>query len=171
MSTRDSSPIYQGESSQLRNELLEINPRLSQACPNTIEQVSPPNQSNHTKFAVWPENRDVQEAFWNWWEQTTWRRENSEAKVVWDVSKQPSKVWVFFRAVARSHDGRPFVQCLRCNSTLSHPSLEQTGTSALRRHIVRRQCIQAAKAKSLPPISSFLGSKNVWLLQLLLHYC
>ena len=135
------------------------------ACPPAIEQICTPNNNKWVKFAVWSKDANLPTVFSEWWEQTKWRQEHRKVQVTWDTSKLSAEAWKFFRCLARSDDGIPVVQCLRCDYTLSHPAIEQSGTSMLRRHVERKQCKHASLTKGLESITGFLTRQKVYLLQ------
>ena len=131
--------------------------------PSTIERITVANRPFIQKFAIWA---DGTKHVWDgWWDQTPWRTENPTAKITWDHSKKRSEKWTNFRSLSRVSDGRPFVQCLRCDYVLQHPVLEQSGTSVLGRHVNSQQCKKSAKVQGLPPLADFLKRKSVRLLQ------
>jgi hypothetical protein len=149
-------------SNSTRNNLANLGDELFLALdhfPSIIERTTVPNHSRIHKFAIWAE--DTKHIWDGWWDQTPWRCENPTTLIKWDFSKKRSPKWVNYRPISRISDGRPFIQCIRCDHALQHPIIEQSGTTILGRHIESQQCKKHAKMNGLPPISEFFKKKSV----------
>lgn len=87
-----------------------------------------------------------------WWYRTPWYRKYKKAITIFAPNRKTSEVWQYFRHIIRISDGKPSIQCTRCDSSLTHPTIANTGTSALKRHLQSGHCAQRAKISNKGPI-------------------
>lgn len=119
--------------------------------PSLGNSLRPPPGLNIIKIPQWPLHRAVgvtpetHDTFKTWWAQTCWYAANiNKRDLVWLKDKKSSIAWQLFDAVARAEDGKPYIQCQRCSSVLSHPYLSNSGTTLLKNHLKSKQCERRA---------------------------
>lgn len=127
---------------------------------------APPSNFQSVETRTWNSDRCILVAGltdleWNaWWSTTPWRRRYPRLSFTWHQHKKTSDVWSQFQSAARSSDGRPFVRCTRCTAAIRHPSIKNSGTTALNRHLTTKECQRESKRKGLESIHKFLLSKE-----------
>ena len=112
-------------------------------------------------FFQW--SRECHQSFLYWWRETTWVVQQNDMsflditkQIGWDSLYRVSETWKKFHQAASCTTGEPVVMCQRCYTTLVHPKVKNTGTSALGKHLLSAQCRRELRDSSQSSISSFL---------------
>lgn len=127
--------------------------------PQAIERITVPGKGWVHKFAVWDEK--IKHIWDGWWDSTPWRIQNPTQQIDWKLDKRRSSSYTHYRSIALISDGKPLLQCKRCDCTLKHPQATNSGTSSIDRHVKSNACKQSAKAQGLPAVSTFFTKKGV----------
>ena len=136
--------------------------------PSSLVRVFPKNRAKYD-FYILPSD-DQESIFTAWWETSRWARHHPATTINWYKHKKLSKVWEYFRQIARGKDGKPEVQCVRCEYVLGHPSTgaQGTGTSSLRRHIQTQACVRESKKSGHKDVAAFFLQVRVRKSQLII---
>ena len=127
-------------------------------CPPILKRTMNPSQSKAIQYAAW--EKETEHIFDGQWKETPWRIENLTVKIRWGPDKRRTQAWENYDHIARISDGKPFLQCQRCQLTLAHPSLRSIGTSTLNRHIETEQCKETAKRRGYKPLDGYFKKKE-----------
>ena len=92
------------------------------------------------------------------WNGTRWRMEHPKRDVEWENLR--SGVWNYIVPCIRTSDGKPFAWCSRCENILIHPTVNKTGTNALRHHPLSQKCQNKAKINGQKNIGEFLAQQK-----------
>jgi len=112
------------------------------------------SSSDRKTYAVWTE--ETSETFCSWFATTKWYQ-NAQADGAtyslpsWTSSTKTAKeLWTNFNQIALVPTGEAKVMCLICDKILSHPATKnQGGTSTMRHHLQRNECLKAQKRNSI----------------------
>jgi hypothetical protein len=130
--------------------------------PPILQRVYPKNRTR-SEYYILPDP-DHEAVFTAWWKETRWHRHHPTINILWyGKNNKTSPVWEYYREIARARDGKPEVQCIRCDYTLVHPSASSlsSGTSALRRHIASKACTKESKKTGHKDVAAFFYQGRV----------
>lgn len=116
-----------------------------------------PTQPEHSSFSFeligrtllyYKWTKECHKDFTDWWLQTEWvlqkvaDDENDDMLKLlgWNSTTRTSSYWQSFDQAALATTGEPAIICCRCQSSLSHPAVKNTGTSSLKNHLRTNAC-------------------------------
>jgi hypothetical protein len=123
--------------SQLSSSSLPLSP------PSGLELKRVKDRKMIVKYPAEPEKVPV---FDTWGNQTTFssrRREDNKPRLKWGAKERTSDAWKDFREGVEFPGGEPKVYCIHCLHPLTHPGIDDFGTSSMKYH-ARKGCKKKA---------------------------
>jgi BED zinc finger len=120
---------------------------LDGTSPSSVDLNGPPSTlprlATNYAFVKW--TQQYSNAFIAWWNTTQYALlvKNSPSSYhlpSWDISKKSSSVWSSFDQAAEAKTGQPKVACRTCGRVFNHPSVKNTGTSNMSKHLKQSKC-------------------------------
>jgi hypothetical protein len=138
-------------------------PLLSQPkvvrAPAHLQRETPPNWTKNETAIVY--TNDAAKDFVTWWEKTHFHECYPNRRILWSHDKKRAPCWQFYRTIARSKDGKPYVQCTRCRTALLHPTIKNSGTTTLTRHVDSSDCKKISGYRGFGALKKFLQKSKV----------
>jgi BED zinc finger len=102
-----------------------------------------PRLGTNYAFVKWTQQHI--DTFTTWWATTQYARlvksdPSSHHTPPWNSTKKSSNVWTSFDQVAEAKTGHPKVACRTCGRIMNHPSIKNTGTSNMSKHLKQSKC-------------------------------
>ena len=120
---------------------------LDGTLPSSVDLNGPPSTLPRlaTNYAFIKWTLQHVDAFSTWWVTTQYARlvqsdPSSYHTPPWNSTKKSSNVWTSFDQVAEAKTGQPKVACRTCDRVFNHPSVKNTGTSNMSKHLKQSKC-------------------------------
>lgn len=154
-----------GSSQQSSQDTLPISDPASSFsdCALISSPLSAPSNLRKTldgRYVYYDDNLHVY--FQEWWELTKWGSDMTIGRhphcVRWNSSVRHSPTWSAFEQVAHVKTGEPFICCKQCLKLLKHPTTNNSGMTAPKKHTESSNCRRKRKPGSQPILDAMLTS-------------
>jgi hypothetical protein len=106
-------------------------------------------------FFQWTQEQHTQ--FLEWWLSTEWvinaaadqdGADDLATRVNWNSTSRKSEFWKSFDQAANRHTGEPVLICQKCGISIVHPGIRNSGTNALKNHVLSQSCRQIFQVRN-----------------------